>query len=840
MDYRQLTTKRAMGRLAPIIGALFILFIHFPLPSVAHTDQLIEDYKHLKSASELDYPPFAIVNSDGTVGGFSVELLQAAVEAAGLKVSFKVGPWQELKEELSFGKLDVLPLVSYSIERDKMYDFTAPYLTMNGTVFVLKGNTDIGDLDDLMGKEVLVMQGDTAHEYLVHEKLTDKIFPTTSYEEAFQLLAGGQHDAVVVQHHVGLQIIKKLRINNVVAVQNKYVTTLKPVALKLEGFEQHFCFAVQEGNHKLLSQLNEGLRVLYLDGTYENLYNKWFAPILPPPQYSFSQIIKEALYVVVPLILGLAFLAMWYLKRQVAKRTLFLVQEIQQRHRIEKALEDANDNYIKAQKIGKVGNWTYDISTEEFFGSVEAKRIYGFDKNSSSFSTETVEACIPERVRVHKALIDLIENYTPYDLEFEIITSGRGERRTVISRAEVERDASGNPLKVSGVIQDITERKQTEEALRNSERLLNEVGGIARIGGWEHDLITREATWTRETFKIVEIESELVPGPDEHLNYYPPEDRAILDKGYRQAMETGKPFDLELRYRTVAGRSIWVRIIGHPEFKDEKCIKMRGTFQDITEQKKMQENLLQSERLEALGVLAGGIAHDFNNILSAILGFTELARDNNPTNSQLQEDLNEIYIGGVRAKELVQQMMAFSRKVEHAPVPLSVSAIAKKTLKQLLPSFPPSLKIKLDINENVRQVIADPIQLRQIIMNLCTNAGQAMEDTGGILTIKVSETVPSDTLLSNHPYLVPGRYVKLCVQDTGTGIEPEILGSIFDPYFSTKNHGDGTGLGLAVTYGIVREMSGDIVVKSELGKGSIFMVFLPVAEQALINPQDTI
>lgn len=175
-----------------------VFFVHLVVFSVAHADALIGNQPQLKSASELDYPPFCIVNPDGTAGGFSVELLQAAVEAVGRTVSFKVGPWHELKEELAIGKIDVLPLVSHSKERDKVYDFTAPYLKMNGTVFVRKGSANIRNLADLKGKEVLVMEWDTAHEYVVREKLTDKIVLTATFKEAFQLLAAGQHDAVVV------------------------------------------------------------------------------------------------------------------------------------------------------------------------------------------------------------------------------------------------------------------------------------------------------------------------------------------------------------------------------------------------------------------------------------------------------------------------------------------------------------------------------------------------------------------------------------------------------------------------------------------------------------------
>ncbi|MBU1564731.1 MAG: transporter substrate-binding domain-containing protein [Proteobacteria bacterium] len=833
MAQTQCVVKAGITSLPTILRTFIVLLWCLASPPAAYADHLAEGPTHLQSASELDYPPFAIVKPDGTADGFSVELLQAAVEAAGKTISFKIGPWHELKEELATGILDVLPLVSYSKERHKIYDFTAPYLRMNGTVFVRKNTTDIKSIADLKGKEVLVMKGDTAHEYVVQENLTDKIFPTVSYDEAFQRLAQGQHDAVVVQQLVGLQMLKKLHIDNVVAVASKGIGTLKPVALRLDGFEQNFCFAVKEGNHELLSQLNEGLAVLYLNGTYEALYKKWFWPILPPLEHSLWQIIKELLFILVPLLLILSLLVMWYLKRLVSQKTMHLEEEIKRRKRIEISLEEANANYIKAQAIGRVGNWTYDIATNTFLGSAETRRIFGFDSHSSSLSLEAVEACIRERDRVHQALIDLIEKGTSYNLEFEIITQNTAQVRAVKARAELSYNSLGKPQVVNGILQDITEQKLVAEALQESERFLREVGAIARIGGWEHDLIARTARWTEETFKIVEMEAGPVPGPDEHLSYYPAEDRAILEKEYRQAMKTGKKFDLELQGNTSKGRLIWVRVIGHPVFNDGKCVKMRGTFQDITDKKRMLENMLQSQRLESIGVLAGGISHDFNNILSAILGFTELALENESANSQLRDDLQEIYAAGRRAKELVQQILTFSREKYQTPCPLSVPVIVNDAVRLLRATFPATISMVIDAEENVRPVLADPIQLQQAIMNICTNACQAMEGKGGALTIKVQETVASESLLEEQPHLSPGAYIALKIQDTGIGIMAERLGLIFDPYFTTKHLGDGTGLGLAVTYGIVREMRGAIIVESEPGQGSIFTVFLPVVDQEL-------
>lgn len=309
----------------PLIFLIVLLTLVTTLSlSISHAETFSGNKNSLQSASELDYPPFAIVHPDGTAGGFSVDLLEAAADAAGLTVAFKVGPWNQIKEELARGEIDVLPLVSFSGERDKIYDFTAPYLKMNGTVFVRKGSSEIATISDLKGKEVLVMKGDTAHEYVVQNQLTDRIIVTPSFEEAFKMLAAGKHDAVVVQLIVGLEILKKLNLKNIVPVEQRQVTSLKPVTMKLEGFEQKFCFAVVEGNQQLLSLLNEGLAVLYLDGTYNSLYQKWFSPILPEPEIPTSEIIKRFLQLMLPTLLLLTLAGLWYMRRQVNLRTDYL------------------------------------------------------------------------------------------------------------------------------------------------------------------------------------------------------------------------------------------------------------------------------------------------------------------------------------------------------------------------------------------------------------------------------------------------------------------------------------------------------------------------------------
>jgi CheY-like chemotaxis protein/two-component sensor histidine kinase len=234
--------------------------------------------------------------------------------------------------------------------------------------------------------------------------------------------------------------------------------------------------------------------------------------------------------------------------------------------------------------------------------------------------------------------------------------------------------------------------------------------------------------------------------------------------------------------------------------------------------------------MEALGTLAGGIAHDFNNILAIIMGYTDMAKLALSEDSPVLNKLNEVLKATDRAKELVKQILAFSRKTEHLKVPLQLGAIVNEAMKILRPSLPSTIEIKTDVLCSA-DLLADPTQMHQVLMNLCTNAAHAMQDKGGVLEIRLADIVlgtKHDTLSGS---LQPGRYAELTVKDNGHGIDPAIIDSIFDPFFTTKDSGEGTGLGLSVVHGIIESHGGAINVESLPGKGTKFTVLMPVVEE---------
>ena len=276
-----------------------------------------------------------------------------------------------------------------------------------------------------------------------------------------------------------------------------------------------------------------------------------------------------------------------------------------------------------------------------------------------------------------------------------------------------------------------------------------------------------------------------------------------------------------------------------PIFDDKGRVEMViEHIRDITEQKKMESErqdyeirLQQIQKMEALGTLAGGIAHDFNNILVAVIGYAELSLGSLTEDSPLYRNFQHILMAGVRARDLVHQILTFSRQEKREPKPLQIGNLVKEALEMLRSTLPATIEIVQRLPANVEYVMADPTQIHQIIINLCTNAAQAMEDDGGQLTVQLSQADLTDRDIAAHPDVLPGRYVRLSVQDTGKGIAPDIIGKIFHPYFTTKDKGKGTGLGLAMVHGIIKSYGGFIDVKSRPGRGTVFHVCIPTIGQ---------
>lgn len=948
-----------MSKIQSLFCRMIILTVAFPfvvLSPATAADFTKTTRPILRAASELDYPPFALVQEDGRADGFSVDLLKAVARAVGLDIRFDVGPWHEIKQQLVDGKIDVLPLVSYSAERDRIYDFTAPYLRMHGTIFVRKGENRIRSESDLKDKAVIVMRGDTAHEYALRRNLTGTLVLTDSFKDAMTMLSEGKHDAVIIQQLVGLRLVKKLGLSNLVNVVSIQETSLKPVDKPLGDFEQKFCVAVKDGNRELQGLLNEGLAIVIANGVYNELYDKWFGPILPQPPVPLRLILKHLFFILCPILFLTAILGIWYLKREVKRKTLNLREEIQQRKLVEKDLYEKEENLrITLNSIGDAVMAT-DTEGRIVHMNPEAIRLTGWHENEV-------------RGEPMEVVFNIINEYTRETLESPVkkvlregVTVGLSNHTLLISKNGQETPIadSGAPIKnksgkITGVVlafRDQTEERAAQKWLAESEKRYRQLFDNLDAGFALHEIILDDhgapsdyrfleanPAFEQITGKaakdilgktvcecfpetepyLIKIYGEVATtGQARHFeNYdkgtekyysvtaYSPRhglfatifhdvtEKAIADQEFRKLVEAvtqasegivvtdidGQIIFANPAFENICGykfteivgktprilksgkqdasfyKNLWETILSGNRWSGRVINRRKdGTLytaecsispvndhqaqmvgfvwmtRDISKDLEMENRLAHSQRIEAIGALAGGIAHDFNNILFPIMGLSEMLMEDLPPQNPNHENVKEIYKAAERARDLVKQILSFSRQSDLKKIPVRIQQILKEAIKLSRASIPVNIEIDSDIQGDCGMVMANPTQLHQIATNLITNAYHAVVDAGGSISIRLSETECSrDDMASGM--VEPGKYATLVVSDTGTGIEPSVMARIFEPYFTTKGQGKGTGLGLSMVYGIVKEHGGDIRVDSDAGKGARFTVYLPLIKE---------
>ena len=407
------------------------------------------------------------------------------------------------------------------------------------------------------------------------------------------------------------------------------------------------------------------------------------------------------------------------------------------------------------------------------------------------------------------------------------------------SGAPIRRD-DGRIVGVVLAFRDVTEAYRRERLIRENERRLKaitaNVPGVVFQFKSSRDHVYTDIFVSGRAMSIFGLKADPQTFLDDFYAHVPEEEQAPYLASIRNAVDRVVPWRYEGRFIKTGGETIWFsgRSITR---RDGESTVFVAFVQDISDRKQAEDEarrlgaaLLQAQKMEAIGTLAGGIAHDFNNILSAVIGYAELSLPEAVPGTVVHRHLERIRNAGLRARDLVQQILAFSRKGDHEPRPIQAAPLVKEALKMLRSSLPTTIEITQRIDADIEPVLADPTHIHQIVMNLCTNATQAMTMDGGRLHVAISQVFLSSRDIRLHPGLSPGNHLKLSVRDSGRGISPEILQKIYDPYFTTKAKGKGTGLGLSVVHGIVQRYGGAIDVYSEVERGTTFNVFIPTVK----------
>ncbi len=535
------------------------------------------------------------------------------------------------------------------------------------------------------------------------------------------------------------------------------------------------------------------------------------------------------------------------LLRDAAGKPLRLVglnRDISLERKTEAALQLVEERWQLALQGNNDGVWDWDIASDHFFYDTRYCVMLGFALGElPNHSAGHFKLLHPDdRAEFEKENQDHLDGLIAHFQHEHRMQSKSGEWVWILDRAKVvSRAPDGRPLRMVGTHTDITARKHLEQRLRQAEQLSQQVGQLAQIGGWELQLASGRLSFTEGARRIHEFVGDQPPTLEEVLAFFPLEARETLKAALYSRTVEEPSFDYELPFVSSKGRSLWVRVIGHAEFREGRAVSLRGALQDITSRhesegarRELEGQLFQAQKMETLGTLAGGIAHDFNNLLTGIIGYHELAADTIPEDHPARACLNEARGASMRARDLVEQILTFSRQSageEHEAVDLTL--VLKEAGRFLRATLAANVIIETDIPEDAGRVLANTTQIYQVVLNLGSNAAHAMRPNGGTLRISLQPTDVGAERPGALSSVSPGRYLRLDVSDTGHGMNEATLRRIFDPFFTTKNTREGTGLGLAVVHGIIRAHRSVIDVESTPGVGTVFHIYLPVAEQTV-------
>ncbi len=521
---------------------------------------------------------------------------------------------------------------------------------------------------------------------------------------------------------------------------------------------------------------------------------------------------------------------------------LIIIQDITENNHIRDAAAKEKIRTGLALELAHTGTWEADLNTGENIWSASTWDLYGLGQGNATASTELwARTVYPDDKEVVSNIIEsALQQETDINIEYRV-SHLDGSTHWLMARGIPLRDHSGKIERYVGIVVDITERKQAEIDMAKFQKHMDFALEKSHVGVWDLNLKARTVKRTLEHARIFGYETT-VPGwtLEQFLDHIIPKNREAIDELIKNSIRNHQDYEFECQIRTPDGEVRWISARGSfyvDKSSDEQHVL--GIVQDITarkrseeERKKLQEQLLHSQKLEVVGQLAGGIAHDFNNHLTVILGNMELAITMLDKTHAVIPLLTTVEQSALRSAELTSKLLAFARKQPTRPTVLNLNMEIEKLLPILGRLIRKDIEIEWFPGNRQPLISIDPSQIDQILTNLCVNARDAITGAGKIFIKTDLIQVKKDDCSTEQIVQIPGNYVRLTFTDTGCGINGKTLPHIFEPFFTTKEFGKGTGLGLSTVYGIVKQNKGYIECKSETGKGTTFTLLFHQHEES--------
>lgn len=780
----------------------------------------IDSFSQSKSriivGGDNSFPPYEFLDKNGQPTGYNVELSKAIAKQIGINVDIRLEKWDKIRNELENGSIDIIHGMFYSPERNKIFSFSPPHTYIHYIIASYKKGPVYETMEDLKGKKILVMKGDIMHDLAIKYGYEKDIIAVSSQKEALQILFSGKYSCALVAKTPALYWIKQNE-------WNRLKLSKKPL------LSPEYCFATMKNNEALQAKFTDGLAALKKTGEYRKIYSKWLG--VYEKQTDWKEILNYIIIIVISLILMLmaAFIWVKMLRQQVRARTkelrarsFFLdmsLKQLQCLYDISRLIQDINAN-IDSILQGTVDllprTWQYpeavfskiifndkvylnrEIKDENDLIEIQSSNLTVKGKIVGNISVGYFKNKLGDRQRdlreEEKELLDAVAErlgkiITHFELENEL---------------NKEQEFSAETLKTLAALVVVLDR---EGKIIKFNHMCEKTTGFsfAEVAGkkiWDILIPKDEKEIVKKTFS----ELKDTNSPNHHTNYW------LTKQGGLRLIEWSNSSMLDSN--------------GKVEF-------VIGTGIDITERKIIEEQLKQSEKMQAIGQLAGGIAHDFNNQLAAVLGYADLLLFSlkDPQHRKFAENIKT---GASRSADLTKKLLTFSRKGKYLTVPIEINQIVDEVLSIIEHSVDKNIDIKIKNSSEKLYLKGDPSQIQNAILNIIINARDAMPD-GGKLTIDISKTKLNKDFCINSEYEIsPGNYIKLSIADTGCGIDKNIQKSIFEPFFTTKQKHEGTGMGLASVYGAMKNHNGAIEFQSELNKGSKFTIYLPIVD----TPED--